>query len=87
MDLVIYGVSVVVVLMGVVELLKQLGLPSKYGGITAVGLGIAISVGYSLFADSLLFQAVITGLALGLTASGLYSTTKNTLEGVQKKEG
>ncbi len=89
MDLIIYEISIVALIIGVVELAKQLGLPTKYGGIVAVILGVGTSIGYSVWAENPLFQAVITGVALGLTASGLYSTAKNTLEGVatKKKEG
>ncbi len=80
MDLEIYGVSAVLVIIGLVQLAKQVGFNSKYGGVLAVVLGLAVSLGYAYWAEVTAFKAVITGLALGLSAAGLYSTAKNAAE-------
>lgn len=80
MDLEIYGVSAVLVIIGLVQLAKSVGFNSKYGGVLAVVLGVAASVGYTLFSETNVFKAVVIGLALGLSAAGLYSTTKNAKE-------
>jgi len=80
MDIEIFGVSAVLLIMALVNLAKSVGFNSKYGGILAVVLGILTSVGYSFFQDTLTFKAIITGLALGLSAAGLYSTQKNIRE-------
>lgn len=77
MQLEIYGVSVVFLIIGLVQLAKNLGLNSKYGGVVAVILGVATSVGYSFFGELEVFKAVIIGLAIGLSAAGFYSTQKN----------
>ena len=74
MDIEIFGVSAVLLIIALVNLAKSAGFNSKYGGILAVLLGILTSVGYSFF------KAIITGLALGLSAAGLYSTQKNVRE-------
>ena len=80
MDLELYGVSAVLVIIGLVQLAKSVGFNGKYGGVLAVALGVATSVGYTLFNEAEIFRAVIVGLALGLSAAGLYSTTKNARE-------
>ncbi len=80
MDIEIYGVSAVLVIIGIVQLAKSVGFNSKYGGILAVVLGLVASCGYTFFSETDIFKAVITGLALGLSAAGLYSTAKNARE-------
>lgn len=80
MDLEIYGVSAVLVIIGLVQLAKSVGFNSKYGGVLAVVLGVAASLGYTFFNEVEAFKAVIIGLALGLSAAGLYSTQKNARE-------
>lgn len=80
MDLELYGTSAVLVIIGLVGLAKSIGFNSKYGGILAVLLGVAASVGYSFFNETEIFRAIVIGLALGLSAAGLYSTQKNVRE-------
>ncbi|MBS3977749.1 MAG: hypothetical protein KGZ75_13695 [Syntrophomonadaceae bacterium] len=77
MDLELYGVSAVLLIIGIVQLAKSVGFNSKYGGILAVALGVLASVSYTLFAQTDVIRAVVIGLALGLSADGLYSTVKN----------
>jgi pyruvate/2-oxoglutarate/acetoin dehydrogenase E1 component len=80
MDLEIYGVSAVLIIIGIVQLAKSVGFNSKYGGVLAVVLGVTASFGYTFFNETNYFKAIIVGLALGLSAAGLYSTTKNAKE-------
>jgi len=68
-----------------VQLIKGLGLPTKYAGLASVGLGLAVSLGQAYLSEAAAFEAVIMGLALGLSAAGLYSTTKNTVEKLKKE--
>jgi hypothetical protein len=82
MNIELYGVSAVVLIIGLVELAKQVGFPAKFAGVLSVGCGLAVSLGYAYLAEQVAFQAVITGLALGLSAAGLYSATKNAVEKV-----
>lgn len=80
MDLELYGVSAVLVIIGLVQLAKSVGFNNKYGGILATVLGVGVSLGYTFFNEADIFQAIVTGLAIGLSAAGLYSTTKNARE-------
>lgn len=57
----------------VTELIKRLGLPSKYAPLTSVALGIAFAM-YFLKDNS--SDIVFAGLVMGLTVSGLYSGGK-----------
>ncbi|MGE5677240.1 MAG: hypothetical protein ACM3ZR_04200 [Pseudomonadota bacterium] len=69
---------VVPVLISVVELLKGLGLPSKFSALAAVVLGALIGVFYLEPRD--IKAGLFKGVVYGLTASGLYSGTKNVVQ-------
>jgi len=72
-------VPAVLVVMGVVQLAKALGFPSRFSGLLAVALGLVLSLGYTYFSRTPWFPAIIRGLAIGLSATGLYSTAKHVL--------
>ncbi len=78
----IYQIAIVPLIVGVVELLKSIGLPNKFSALVASLLGIFIGVFYIYPRDIL--RGIIVGLSFGLSASGLYSGTKNTVEGVKE---
>lgn len=61
------------VIIAVVELIKQYGLPSKYAPLLALLLGLAVSF---FSAQTVSIEAGLEGLVLGLSASGLYSGGK-----------
>ena len=75
------GIPAVLLIMGIAELLKGLGFNAKFVPIVNLVLGLA--AGIILNQDDVL-KGVFTGLAVGLSASGLYSGIKNTKEGIQK---
>ncbi|HZJ58190.1 MAG TPA: hypothetical protein VFD89_08140 [Clostridia bacterium] len=78
----IYQVAIIPLIIGVVELFKSLGLPNKFSALTASLLGILIGVFYVYPRD--VPRGIIVGLSFGLAASGLYSGTKNTVQGVKE---
>ena len=75
----IYDVAIVPLIMGVVELLKRLGLSAKFAALASAILGIIVGLVYVSPGD--VAKGILVGLSLGLAASGLYSGTKNTIEG------
>ncbi|GIN85221.1 hypothetical protein J6TS2_16070 [Heyndrickxia sporothermodurans] len=70
----IYDVAIIPLIAGIVELFKRAGLPNKYSPFVAVALGLLF--GFFYIADNVK-EAIIVGLMLGLSASGLYSGSKN----------
>ena len=81
MGLDIGGVMVVPLIIGLVEMAKRMGLAARYAALLALGLGVAFSGGAWLAAwigGRGLFDAALGGLALGLSASGLYSVARST---------
>jgi len=83
-DLELYGISAVLVIIGLVQLAKIWGLNSKFAGLLAVALGVGISLAFAYYQGTVWLKAVVVGLALGLSAAGLYSTGKNTVEGFKQ---
>lgn len=71
------GIVVAVPLIaGLVELLKRQGMPTRWAPPVALLFGTALAIGYALAGQSLWFEALIQGLALGLGSMGLYSGVK-----------
>lgn len=78
-ELSVYGVALVPVIMGMIELLKRTGVPNKYSPLIALILGIFSGFYYLAPGDPQ--KALFFGIIAGLSAVGLYSGTKNTLQG------
>ena len=74
----VYDIAIVPLIVGLVELVKKLGLPNKFCPIVGVVLGIVIGIVYISPAD--ITKGILVGASLGLSAVGLYSGTKNTKE-------
>lgn len=74
----VYDIVLVPFILGLVELFKKMGVSKRFLPLIALLIGIAIGVVY--IADFDWKQGVLIGGMLGLSASGLYSGTKNTIE-------
>lgn len=68
-------------IVGIVELAKKLGLPTKFAPILSVAFGFLIAIG-SAYAEGTFntYHTLMLGLTYGLTAAGLYSGVKATVE-------
>jgi L-cystine uptake protein TcyP (sodium:dicarboxylate symporter family) len=80
----IYDVAIIPLILGVVELFKRIGLPAKYSPLVAVALGLIVGV---VYLDASLKERVLVGIMFGLSASGLYSGTKNIVEKGDENNG
>lgn len=80
-DITIYGMALVPVIMGMTELLKRVGIPKKYTPLFAILLGVLCGFYYLSPDDPK--KAVFLGIVIGLSSIGLYSGTKNTVEGLR----
>jgi len=72
---------------GLVEALKRSGLPRRYAALTALALGVAISVGAFVargFGAHDLYDAILQGVAFGLAASGFYSVARTAERSVRR---
>lgn len=75
-------IGLTALVIGIAEMAKKCGLPSKWIPLLDVGLGLlggifvfGIEMGYGIF------KGVIVGLAIGLSACGLFSGIKNLVGG------
>jgi hypothetical protein len=69
----LYGIVVVPAILGVVQVVKQAGLPGKLSPIAALLLGLLAGLGQAATGHLDWPTAIAAGVALGLSASGLYS--------------
>ena len=60
------------VVMGIVQVAKGAGLPSRWGGIAAILIGAILGISAGLYAGDV-YLSGIAGLVAGLTAAGAYS--------------
>lgn len=74
----VYGVALIGLIVGLVEVLKRAGLPRRFLPLSSLIFGVSAGVIYIYPSD--LKAGIIVGLMMGLSASGLYSGTKNTFE-------
>lgn len=86
MDQIVNGIPLVVLVIALVEWVKRFGLEGKALNAISMLVGAIIGVAYwyaqqplASFADW--FGALSYGLALGLTASGVYDAARSALRG------
>lgn len=70
-------VVLVPIVMALVSIAKNVGLPNQYAPLVAILFGAIGTVGLAVFD----FPTVLNGIVVGLTASGLYSGVKTTVKG------
>lgn len=74
-------VAQVAVIIGLAEIIKRVGVESKYIPVIDLALGLVSGVFvYGFILEYGIAQGIILGIALGLSACGLFSGIKNTLE-------
>ena len=78
----IYNVAVIPLIIGIVELFKRGGLPAKYAPFVSVFFGLLFGIFYIA---SNVKEGIIVGLMIGLSATGLYSGTKNVMNKPEEK--
>jgi hypothetical protein len=83
---VVAGVPLVLVVLGLVEWVKSLGLAGNAVKYVSLAIGLVLGVGYQISVAvpvgfSGWFGASVFGLALGLVASGIYDVVKNATKG------
>lgn len=72
----LYGIPVLALIIGLVRVIRELGLPSKFAPAVALALGIigGVAVAYQNAMEPI--SGVVMGIALGLMACGIYDQGK-----------
>lgn len=76
------GIAIIPLLIGILEIFKKLGVNQKI--IPVISLIIGVGLGIALFSAGDLKVGIIQGIYIGLSAVGLYSGAKNTVEGIDR---
>ena len=77
MELVL-GIAVLIAFtVGITEVIKRLGLPSKFSPLVSLIVGIGLAI---LALTDTMTNKIITGIMCGLSASGLWDNGKKTVE-------
>lgn len=78
-------VAQVALIMGMAELFKRMSFPKKYIPLIDLGLGIISGYGvYGFYEGYGTVRGILIGIALGLSACGLFSGIKNIGEQVKE---
>ena len=77
-DITIGNVAIVPLIIGILEMFKKLGLDNKYIPTLSVIFGVVSGFAFNGFTNPI--ESIYTGVAIGLSAVGLYSGAKNTLQ-------
>lgn len=78
-------VAQVALIMGLAEIIKRCGLKKKWIPIIDVLIGILSGVTiYGIHMDLGILNGVVIGIAMGLSACGLFSGIKNLTEGINE---
>jgi 4-hydroxybenzoate polyprenyltransferase len=75
----LFGLTIIPAIVGLVEVAKDLGIPSRMAPAAAVLLGILFGLAQIYAARFTWIPAVCLGIAFGLSACGLYDTARNLL--------
>ncbi len=85
MDSTFAGVLGVPFILALIQVAKGAGMDSKWAAPLSLFLGISLTVGFQFSLGAATradwFNATIVGMAIGLSASGLYSGAKKTIVG------
>ena len=74
-------IAQVALIIGLAELIKRVGCPTKYIPLIDLGLGLVSGICiYGLTMGYGITESVVLGIALGLSACGLFSGIKNVTE-------
>lgn len=76
---------VVPIIISLTQLAKGLGLPKKLSALTAIIIGVFFGVFF--LEPHCIKVGIFKGIVYGLSASGLYSGTKNTFEQINFRNG
>ena len=79
------GVPLVLVVLGLVEWVKSLGLTGNAVKVVSLAIGLVLGIGYQLslavpVGFGSWFTVTVFGLGLGLVASGIYDAAKNAVK-------
>jgi len=81
---VVVGVPLILVVIGLVEVMKKLGLQGSWLIVASLLVGLSFGVAYQWSLGPLVtfaewFGAIVYGLGIGLVATGIYAAAKSAI--------
>ena len=77
-DYEIFGVALLPIIVGLVEIIKQFNLPKRFVPIVAIVISEIVAIVFLSDGYTEIKKAVIIGLQMGLASTGLYAGVKHT---------
>jgi hypothetical protein len=77
--LTLFGVAILPAIVGLTQVAKDTGLPSRFAPLIAVVFGVLAALAQTLASTHPWIPNAAAGIALGLAACGLYDTAKNVI--------
>ena len=74
------GIALIPVITMLIEVIKKAGLPNRFAPLVSIIIGIGF--GFIVENNGDIKNAIITGVIMGMSASGLYSTGKEASKGL-----
>ena len=74
--LAVIALLVIPAVVGLVNMLKSVGLATRWAGPVAVVIGLAVMLAYGIWGEHRLFVYALLGILIGLGSVGLYDLTK-----------
>lgn len=81
-----YDVPAIGIILGLVQLFKQVGFPNQYCGVLSLVLGLAGNIGIASYQHGDPVQALVMGAVVGLAGAGTWSTGKNVAQSKPAQE-
>lgn len=75
----IYGIPAVALVMGLVKVFREVGLPSKFAPLASLVIGIILGLTIASETGQSCSAGVVIGIMLGLSSCGLYDVGKKSL--------
>ena len=72
----IYGIPAIALVIGLVKLVREAGLPSKFAPLVSLIVGILGGIGVAVTSGQTILYGVVLGIVFGLSASGIYDIGK-----------
>lgn len=82
-SIMIFGVPAIAVIMAIVKVAREVGLPSKYAPALSLGVGVVIGIGVALQSGDLWLTGLPVGILLGASACGIYDLGKKSPDSAQ----
>ncbi|MBK5242613.1 hypothetical protein [Clostridium sp.] len=76
------GIALIPLITMLIEVIKKAGLPNRFAPLASIIIGVGFGLIFENSGD--IKNAIITGLIMGMSASGLYSGGKEASRGINK---